>query len=369
MVVRTDYASSALALLDEDGEVLDDDWVDTGTRVSSLVTGISGDVVVPSTPLGGVAWIDRYAVDVLTIASLDGEVLTQVDLLGVTSTHDGYTSNPHDAIRLADGRILVSRHNPNLNPDATELSLGNDVIVIEGDRVVDAIALHADEGDILARPDLLLPLAAGEQHRVLVTLTRLDRRFEHAASGAALVLDELLMPSTPVTFGALQNCLSASVDPQDPSRAYVLCAGLLYTTEAERLASAGIVEVTLAEDGSLEITGMATPDVAIGVPSNGLVALGGRRVLAVAAGSVLPSAPDRLLEIDVAAGTSREILRTRAGAFVLGEGTFDPRNDVALVPDAETSTILRIDATTATLVGSIALEGCVGLPPREIGPL
>ena len=85
-VVRSDYGSSALALLDENAQVVDDDWVDSGTRVSSLVTGLSGDVVVPSTPLGGVAWIDRYAVDVLTIATSDGSSVRQVDLRGESET-------------------------------------------------------------------------------------------------------------------------------------------------------------------------------------------------------------------------------------------------------------------------------------------
>ncbi len=368
VVVRSDYASSALALLDGEGLVIDDDWVDSGTRVSSLVTGVSADVVVPSTAIGGVAWIDRYAVDVLTIATLDGDV-TQIDLLGITGSRDGYTANPHDALRLDDGRLLVTRHDPNPSPDASELSRGNDVVVIEDDRIVRAVPLLADEGDVLARPDVLLPLVAGDLQAVLVTLTRLDRRFTRAAPGAALLLDEELTPSPPLTFGALENCGQASVDPDDPARAYVLCAGLATGTEDERRPHAGIVELTLSEGGSLTMTGTVSPGPMDPVPSNGIVALGGRRVLAVAYGRLLPRAQDRLLEVDVGAGTSREILRSTAGAFVLGDGTFDAAEDVALVPDAETSSILRIEASTATLRDRIELEGCVGLPPREIGPL
>jgi hypothetical protein len=369
VVVRSDRSSSALALLDADGAVIDADWIDSGTRVSSLVTGLSADVVVPSTPIGGIAWIDRYAVDVLTIASPAGMIEAQIDLLGVTGTHDGYTSNPHDALRLADGRILVTRHNLNPNPDATELSRGNDVVVIEDGRVVDAIELHADEANILARADALLPLSSGDQHRVLVTLARLDARFEQAGPGAALVLDEALAPAAPVTFGALQNCWSASLDPDDASRAYVLCAGLLRGTDAERFGHAGVVELTLSEAGDLEITGTVIAASIDAMPSGGLVAVGGRRVLAVRFGTTLPATPDRLLEIDLASGATREILSARAGAFVLGDGTFDAVNDVALVPDAETGTILRIDATSLALVGEITLDGCLGLPPREIAPL
>ena len=370
VVVRTDYSSSALALLDEDDQVIDDDWVDSGTRVSSLVTSLSGDVVLPSTPLGGVAWINRFAVDVLTIAGFDGRIEAQIDLLGeIDGTRDGYTSNPHDALRLADGRLLVSRHNPNPNAAASALAGGNDVVVVEGDVVTARIELHSDVGPVLGRPDVLLPLAAGSRRAVLVTLVRLDARYERAAPGAVLTLDEALVPSPLVTFGALQNCGAASVDPGDPSRVYVLCTGFAFLTEAERRGHAGIVELTLSTAGTLEITGMATPDETAPVPTNGLIALGGRRVLAVAYGSRLPAAPDRLVEIDVGAGTTREVLRTRAAAFALGEGTLDLRNGVALVPDAETSGILRIETTTATLRDTIPITGCLGIPPREIAPL
>jgi hypothetical protein len=371
VVLRSDYGgASALALLDGDDQLIDDDWVDSGTRVSSLVTAISGDVVVPSTPLGGIAWIDRFAVDVLTIAQPDGGI-EQIDLLGASDgMHDAFTSNPHDALRLDDGRILVTRHNRNLSPDAGELSRGNDVIVIDDGHVTASIDLQGDEGDVLARPDVLLPLVAGTHHVVLVTLTRLDARYMSAASGAAVVLDEMLRPSPVVTFGALQNCVSASVDPDDASRAYVLCSGLALEAMDDRRPHAGIVELTLSEEGVLEITGMAVPDASGPVPTNGLIALGSRRVLAVAYGQLLPTVvEDRLIEIDVAAGTTRDIWQASRAAFVLGDGTFDAANGVALVPDAETNAVLRFEASTATFVDAIELGGCVGVPPREIGPL
>src|SRR4051812_19651795 len=96
VVVRSDYGSSAIALLDADGEVLSPDFVDSGSRAPALVTALAGDLVVPSNPLGRgtIAWLGRLNVDVLTMVA-HGDV-TEIDTRGelVGAPHTGFSANP-----------------------------------------------------------------------------------------------------------------------------------------------------------------------------------------------------------------------------------------------------------------------------------
>ena len=43
-VVSSDYSSSSIAMLDEDFEVIDESWLNSGTTYPGLVATLSGDV-------------------------------------------------------------------------------------------------------------------------------------------------------------------------------------------------------------------------------------------------------------------------------------------------------------------------------------
>lgn len=383
VVVRSDQATSAaLALLAADGTLIDLDFIDSGTRVSSLVTSLSGDVVVPSTPLGDrtIAWLDRFNVDQLALFA-DGAI-TAIDTRGesATSPHTGFSANPYDAVSLGDGRILVARYGLNHDASAPELQRGNDVIVIErglvtrridlrADGVLDAARCAGTDCTAYARPSVLLPLASGGAHAILVVLDRLSRDFMAAGTGALVTIDPAtLAVSSPLALEGLENCYYASRDPSDTSRASVLCSGRPFSTEDGRRSSSGIVEVTLDASGALSVTQRFDPGPADAAPFNGIIGIDRARVLYVAAGSLVTGVPDRLVDLDLATGTASIVYRA-ATAFVLGEGV--AATGGALVPDAAANAILRVavDPTRASVTGSIALDDCIGLPPRQIRPL
>lgn len=385
-VVRSDFTSSAIALLAADGTILDPDFVDSGTRVAMLVTSLAGDVVLPSTSLGPgrVAWLDRYGVDVLTIAEPD-RAPTQIAVRGdVDGASSGASVNPWDAIALPDGRVLVARYNPNTAPGAPPLSRGDDLLVIEGtaatgrvelggDVALDAAACTGSYCTVYARPAVLLPLAAGSARSVLAVLDRMSADYHHVSSGAVVtVAPDTLAVSAPLVIDGLVNCAYAAPDPADAARAYVLCIGPRYTaggasraSEDDRRATAGIVEVTLDATGTLRVTGRFQPSATDPVPSNGIIAIGGGSVLYVASGSLdAPTVPDRLVSVEVASGATQVVYRAST-AFVIHDGCVSGTG--ALVPDAAANAILYVEG--GAVMRSTTFDDCIGLPPVQIRPL
>src|ERR1700753_357244 len=77
-VVESDYTATAISLLDADGELLRDDFIDSASAMSGLVSALSGDVVLPtrSGQPGVLTLIDRLKTDVVTRIQLpEGKVL------------------------------------------------------------------------------------------------------------------------------------------------------------------------------------------------------------------------------------------------------------------------------------------------------
>ncbi len=369
-VVRSDASSaSAIALLDAQGGLITADVIDSGSRVSSITTALSGDVVLPSTPLGDgvLALLDRLNVDVLTSIEAGGAV-TQIDLRGPSEPRSGATVNPTDALRLPDGRLLVSRLQPSLDQDTPELGRGNDVVVVSEGAVAARISLDADTActgesgcTAYARPYELLPLESAGTSRVLVTLGRLSLDFQRAGPGAVLTIDPVtLAPSAPLELAGLEDCWFAANDPGDPALAYVLCSGLTKAPEPERRAHAGIVAVRLGTDGSPAVEARYDPGESGIVPFGSIVAIGGGRVLFVAA----PPAGDQLVELELASGHTRVVYTSAPFTLldgVAGEG-------LALIPErVGTGRVLRLDTSgEAALVGETSFDDCIALPPIQI---
>jgi hypothetical protein len=120
-VLLTDYTSTAVAMLDADGEVLDGRWVHSGTAAPGLVTALSGDVAFPTrqADLHSLTLLDRMNTDVITRFEVPGGAL-----IGQVRTHgpleaSGFSSNPQDVVFLSPDRAWVSRMGINLDPAAS----------------------------------------------------------------------------------------------------------------------------------------------------------------------------------------------------------------------------------------------------------
>jgi hypothetical protein len=372
-VVLSDYASSEIAVIEEDGTQAAP-WIDSGLRPPQLVAALSGDVVLPRriVEAGALVLVDRYQTDVLTRVAFDAplEGLWQADLRGVRDA--GTSPNPQDVLALPDGRWLVSRHNPAEDPGAPELARGNDVAVLAPATraIVARFELGADlevEGvRYFARPAELAPLVEGARVRVLVGLARLSSlALRLTGPGAVALLDPEDGSTDVLELEGLSNCTSVAAFPDEPARAHVLCRGDAFGEDETR---AGLAVVEL-RDGALSLASIrrVADDPSLPPPGNGLVALEGGRFVYVSPGSLLTPRNDRLIvvEPDGRAGVLHE---SSPQPFELGDGAFDAARAELIVPDGNLRALLRFSfaGTSERALAPIELDPCLRLPPRQV---
>ena len=119
-VQRSDYMSAAVALLDGDGNLLEESYISSGKTPPGLNSALHGDIVLPTTPCKADALlvIARFGGDYVFEMDLDeNEVMHQV----ATQNSDlsdmaAYRSNPQDALCLGGGEVLVTRFAANPTP-------------------------------------------------------------------------------------------------------------------------------------------------------------------------------------------------------------------------------------------------------------
>lgn len=387
VVVRSDYISSAVALLDARGETLSEAWVDSGTVAPGLVAPLSGDVVVPSDTLvpGTVTLIDRYNADTLALLWLDGSRTLQIDLRGDPRDDYplGYSANPQDALAVGEGQAIVSRLNPNPDGSAPLLARGNDLALVDLElgRVVDRISLEADQEITVdtptgpatqtayARPSGLAWLDRTGR-RVVVGLSRLTRSFQDAAPGMVAVLDLDSREVQRLPIEGLTNCAHVDAAPDRPE-VIVLCQGATFTLDDEgRREGAGIAIVSIRSGAAqAHVVWRAADHPELPVPSDGLVALPGRRLVANARGSTAGLA-DRLVYLELDTGASRT-LADSPEAFSFGVAVLSPDASTVRVPDSAGRAIHRfgMEASGPLPQASEIIEGCRLLGPRALGRL
>jgi hypothetical protein len=371
-VVLSDYASSAIVVVNDRDEVVGP-FIDSGSRPPGIVATLSGDVVLPRTAPdpSQLVLIDRYQTDVLTAIPFGApEALVQRDLRGGRTS--GSSPNPQDVLALADGRWLVSRHNPAEDPSAPVLARGNDVALLDAanHELVDRFALDADltlDGvTYFGRPAGLAAMQDGDAPRMLVRLARLSSLvLRLTGPGAVALLDPDSGRAEVLELGGLSNCLQVAAVPGEPRRAVVLCRGDAFGEDESR---GGLVEVAIVDQGLTEARRFAvSADPALPPPSNGLVVLDARRVVYVSSGSVREGRTDRLVLLDLDDGATRVIAESTPTPFELGDGVFDPTRDELLVPDGNLRALRRFEARELREGEPLSLDGpCLRLPPRQV---
>jgi len=368
-LVYSDYSSTSIGLYDEALAPLAADWVNSGSRVPILVTPVTADAVLPSVSLGRLAWIDRFPADVLTLVDpRDPATLVQLDVQG-EGPATAWIANPHDALPLPDGRLLVSRHNPDLAPG---IERGNDLLAIDPvTRASERIALGCDAGRFFARPDRMTEVRPGGRRIVVVALARLDAPYEAAGQGAIATLD----PTSLEVLGCHElpgasNCQDVRAEPGTEDRVLVLCTGQPRRAEALRREEASVLALRVdALGGALIEERLDARDLPLErTPAAHLIPLGAGRALVTADGrgpDPLSAGPDRLLWLDLTAGRAELLAETEP--FQFGAGILD--GDVALVPDGATNEILRVERTGGAILDRVAVPTPTGLPLRIVGAL
>jgi len=368
--VSSDYASSAIGLLDADGSLITDAWLDSGTTRPGIVTALSGDVSLPLAPHAPctLALIDRFGTDVVSILDTCAAepVRSQVD---VGST---FTANPHDVLPM-DGGVWVSRYSVNAGVETHALERGNDIAVLEGGRVASRIDLgvanvEVDGDEIFARPTRMVRLQSDSGvRRVVVGLARLSADFMRTGPGAVALVEPLSRSVSIHPFEGLEHCAELDAVDGEPDVVVVTCSGSTFAEESVRRAGSGVVSLRLGPAGELiEVAGWRAAEHATEpVPSGPTVAISASRWLTVAwadtdFGDGVTDVMDRVMLID---GTASVLFESTP--FSIGDGVYDAAHDLLLLPDAELGAVRRLRADGSERE-RVSTTGCRGLPPREV---
>ncbi|MBC7976910.1 MAG: hypothetical protein H7138_18195, partial [Myxococcales bacterium] len=245
-VVNSDYASTAITLLDRTGQVTHADCINSGTRPPGNTLALSGDVVLPSQaqPDHLLVTIDRTNAALTWIDPSNCAPLRQLDV----ST--GFFANPHDVVGISPTKAYVTRYERNANPtpDPADRDDGDDLLII--DPSVPAITGRIDLGryattvtgaSIQARPDRAR-LANG---KLFVVLNNISDDFGTIGAGRVVVVD----PATDQVTGTLdlpaglQNCGGLSY--VEATKTLVVACGGNYS-QPSQVASSGLAFVDVA---------------------------------------------------------------------------------------------------------------------------
>ena len=380
-VVSSDYSSSSIAMLDEDFGIIDESWLNSGTRYPGLVAALSGDVVLPTRQAGDgtFAVIDRLFTDVVTrffvpSGNLNGQMRTHGEV-GDT----GFSSNPQDFIFVDADGAWATRYESNFDPMAPPQNKGNDLFEVNptdmtatGDRIdlssLDTKAMTPDgasEVDVFARPSRGVLVGS----ILVVGLDRISPNFDAAGPGMVAVIDLKDGSLEGLELTGLKSCGRVVPVPGEPSKVVVACLGFAqpYGDEPQVRASSGIAVLDV-EEGEIAIERLWRvadhPTSAIAV--NAVIAIDAQRVIGVANGD-LAATNDALYVVDLARGTQMLIYESTS-SFVIGVSAYDSDSEMLFVPDAAENAVLQLTADEDGFmqVGSTEIAPGVGLPPTQV---
>ncbi len=248
VVVASDYLSTSVSIVEPDeGEVVWDGIIHSGSTEPGLSTALSGDVVSASSahPDGLVTLIDRYPNGVVSLVRpQDGRVVGQL------SVATGFAANPQDVTYLdPTGLAYVSRFGH--GPADSGLAAGDDLLLVrlgvEERGVLDRIDLRplASEVDGERVPPRPARMASAEG-LVWVVLACLGQDFSTGGPGVLVGLD----PSTHrvvarVELPGTRNCMGLVAGP---GGLWVACSGIVAQPE-EQLGWSALVQVPLSGGG------------------------------------------------------------------------------------------------------------------------
>jgi hypothetical protein len=354
------YTSSLLSLLDPStGALVHDNCLNSGSATPGLSQALSGDVVLPSTPLPGhpLVLIDRINNNLIWVNPAECKVTKQISV----------KDNPHDALAVSANKLYVTRYNTDPKP-ATALDGGGDLLVLDmaqGQPVarIDLAPFVGGSG-FTPNPDRGLVLGG----KLYITLNGFNADFSKAAPGRVVVVD----PSTDTVVGTinlpgLQNCGPIAPVPGMPKALAVACAGAY--SDPDRLNVSGIALVDTATTPATVTTVLAsvfgrplsTSDMAMVGPGLGLV---------VVPGDFSGTPADTLWRFDFVGGPPQRVLSAK-GSFVLGGLVYNPTSQRAFIgeSDAKAPSVHVMDVSSAVPVelAPIDSDPSKGMLPRSIG--
>lgn len=356
VVVSSDYLSTSVSLLNADGTPCAQDVITSGSKRPGLLTALSGDVVLPSTPSArGVLLLDRYPNGVLTQLGL-----SPVGVTAQARLSPGFAGNPQDALEL-DGFLLVSRLE-----SIPEGGDGSDLVLLDQTLSVSArvdLSPHADPG-FDPMPTRLVEVG----DYIWVGLTHMSRGdFAQTGPGRVLGLSHDLQIRARVDVTDLTNC--GSVAASDHA-IWALCAGHFRADLGQRRARGGLVRIPLPGPKD-DVTGL-TPDFIARASTLGPMAFSfaptsDEAAAVVLLGDLVTKAPDRLVIVHT---DGRVEPLAESSPFSLSGLLYLPEQSLLLAADGDAfhPQLLRFDLSSpnARVLEPVSVSA-TGLPPRHLG--
>jgi hypothetical protein len=368
VLVESDYQSTNVAILGLDGASLSSSFISSAGASAALSAALSGDVVVPTSPVTGseVVLLDRYPASVITW--VDIATATPRAQLDVST---GFASNPQDYLEIDEDRAYVSRFDQNPSAGEEPFDQGGDILVVDprAPAIRARIALEAAMADapgFQPRPNRMV--RSGDA--VFVLLSAYSADFGDSAPSRVVRIDAARDAITSYTvLDGLHGCAGLALHGDELA---VACSGKFGGGNTPTLAESAVARLTVADPPRVIAT---SPAAGVGQPYGLSLALtAGGDVLTTALGhfgvSGAPDAPDLLVRV----AASPAVLLASGRAFELGEvACLAPADDDAcgrcFATDAERGALLRLDANAGSLEATLPLDDGIGLPPRFLGRL
>jgi hypothetical protein len=370
VVVGSDYVTSSVSFLDNDGNVVKGGCFTSSSGGVGLTLTLSGDVVLPSqiAPGGPVALIDRTNA---VVTWLDPATCAPLRQLSVST---GFFANPHDLLALTANKAYVTRagENSTATPAPGDFDDGDDVLII--DPTVPAVVGRVDLKPFAATDGTgILPTADRAivaEGRVFVSLNQISGDWKSYGTGRIVIID----PVTDQAVGAIdlvgaKNC-GAMTYLAAERKILVACNGA-YSDGAQQAATSAVLAIDLSLTPPAVVATVPASAVG-GLPfsSGSLAALSSTAVLAVSAGNTSNLPPDRLWSLALD-GTLPKMAFEAAEGFALGAVLADSNTGRVFLADSPMSkpTFLRVfDSIDGVLVAGPAVKTDPSgkLPPRAL---
>ncbi len=337
-VINSDWSSTAISLLDVEGNVLADNYLNSSSKPAGLNTVLTGDVELPkhSGESGVMVILDRFRSDVITRVRLtDGAILGQVKTHTPPeqTTTSAYSSNPKDYIYIDTETAWVVRGEPNVDANPLPADLGDDLFRINPttmQRTTDRIDLGVldqkiGETTLYARPSRMVRLG----RTVVVGIGRSAFDFKTVGDGVVAVVNLDTKAVTGFAIPELKNCSDVDAVPNDTDTVLVTCNGD-WNTGSQQTAGLALVGIN---NGAATIEHIWYAKTATGPFTSSTVSLGGTLVGA-AVNDYSGKGTDIYAVLDLATGTQTTIKSIMPGAGVFGTPSFNAENGTLFLPDA-----------------------------------
>jgi hypothetical protein len=378
VVVESDYASTNVALLREDGLVHSESIASSATASVGLTAPLSGDVVVPTMRVQGkeIVLIDRDP-GASRLVWVDIEKIGRREL---SVGGSGFYADPYDFVQFSATKAYVTRFGSNPVPGQQPFDRGSDLLVVDPSvpRIVASIdmtpALGADASRVLPRPGQVVVVGARAfvllgalPLNVLAIDVNIPSRLVTMDTTTEEIMDVLVVEG-------LANCTGIALSPTGQELS-VLCSGKINDLAPSDPVGSGIARVDLTSAPRVVKTwkGRELGPGPVGFHADyaapsALVfeTLGYKPTDGSAAQD------DTVARLDLETGSVETILKSAGEAFTLGGIACDALCRVCFAADAKRQggVVHRFAVDEQGHLGddrAIKVETRIGLPPRYLG--